>query len=231
MTTIVCPGFHRQPNDDANPPYCGRPHCDSHNTWPINGDPVWCSHHVIDLRNQLGDLVDLYAALHVEATEGTAKPLSGRVSGSKAEPSPAPRIDDADELVRWLCDWEDTIRQALGHPAARHETTGRQPALTEATRYLTRHLTAALALTGTPPDDEHLGQLLGEELITEHRKLLKKTRRDDLIHHLKAPCPNCDMRSLRRRDGEDHIRCTHCQTLWTETEYQRLVLVLTSGIA
>lgn len=228
MTTITCPGFHRHPPEDAPPPFCGRPYCTVHDSWPIAGDPIWCTHHVIDLRNQLGELPELYAALHTEATEGTAKPLSGRVSGSKAEPSPAPRIDDADELVRWLCDWEDTIRQALGDPAAAHVSTARQPALTEATRYLHTHLTRALALTGT---DEHLGQLLGEELTTEHRKLLRKTNRDTLIHHLKPPCPNCDMRTLRRRDGEDHIRCTHCQTLWTETEYQRLVLILTSDTA
>lgn len=219
--TRECAGTHPDrdrpnPNTQDNPP-----------THP--GEPVWCEQHRWQIRDNLNDIVELYAALHLESTHGTPKPAPDKVTGTRTEASPSPRIDDADELARWACDWEDTIRHQLHHPAAPHTTTAKPKALTEATHYLTTHLTAILRLDdGT---DEPTALMFGQDVNTTHRTLLRKTSRDTLIHRLKAPCPNCDMRTLRRRDGEDHIRCTHCHTLWTEIEYQRLVLVLTSSTA
>lgn len=216
--TRECAGAHPDRDHQAE---------DTPNQVTHPGDPVWCEEHRWQIRDHLTELPELYAAMHLEATHGTAKPSADKVSGTRTHPSPSPRIDDADQLARWACDWEDTIRHELGHPAAPHTATGRPRALTEATRYLLVHLTKALEL-----DDggsEPVALIFGTEVNRTHRTLLRKTSRDTLIHRLKAPCPACDIRALQRRDGEDHIRCTHCHTLWTEVEYQRLVLILTSS--
>lgn len=210
-----CPGFHRERTEGPEA--------------VIPGEPIWCERHQWDIRNNLLALPELYAQLHVEAVHATPKPTGGRVSGSKHEPSPAPRIDDADELARWACDWEDTIRHDLRDTAAPTVASGRPRALTEATRYLHVHLTRALALDDET--DEPTGLMFGRDINNTHRQLLKRVRADRLVHELDPPCPGCDLRTLRRDDGDDHIHCTNCREVWTEVEYQRLVLILASDIA
>lgn len=215
-----CPGYHRE----RDQPLDGEP-------VEVHGDPIWCEDHRISIRNDLSDMPDLYVGLHIEAVHGTPKPAAGRVSGSKHEPSPSPRLDDADEIVRWACDWEDIFRRELGEPAARAPVSARPRALLEAIHFLTTRLRKALAVIGDP--DEPLGLQFGREVHARHRELLRITRRDRLVHSLDPPCPACDMRSLRRHDGDDVIRCTNpeCREVWSEVEYQRLVLVLASDIA
>lgn len=57
-----------------------------------------------------------------------------------------------------------------------------------------------------------------------------------LVHHLPAPCPNldCGLLTLRRDDGASHVYCSRrdggCGWRWTEDDYRRLVLVLTSEV-
>lgn len=46
------------------------------------------------------------------------------------------------------------------------------------------------------------------------------------VDRLPAPCPDCDLLSLIRQDGADHVECTECRRLWTEDEYRRLAVVL-----
>lgn len=221
-----CRGWHRPiPVDDLT-----TEQVDAGVVHGVKGKPIWCDRHTWDIRDNLLAVPELYVQLHVEARHATPKPAGGKVSGSRHEPSPSPRIDDADELARWACDWEDTIRHHLAHPAAPVAASGRPRALTEATGYLTRHLAQALALDDDT--DEPTGYMLGVDINTTHRRLLRRCRADRLVHDLDPPCPACDHRTLRRDDGDDHVRCSNrdCQETWTEVEYQRLVLILASDV-
>lgn len=53
-------------------------------------------------------------------------------------------------------------------------------------------------------------------------------------HLLPAPCPSegCEMLSLVRHDGDDHVTCDRrlggCGRVWSEDDYKRLTLVLAS---
>jgi Zn ribbon nucleic-acid-binding protein len=219
-----CVGYH--PDRDRNargntgprkrPSYAGRP-------W-------WCEYHQRQLRDIIGDLENLWQQLHLEARYGTPKTTAARTTRALS-PSPAPAIDDADQLVRWLNDWDDHWRTRLNHPAAQ-PPPGSWASLKASSSYLHAHLGLILRhdipqlgdnlLELTTP----LPVLFGEELLATHLQLLKRTSRDRLIHRLNAPCPSCDMRALYREDGADGVDCGACERHWTEVEYQRLVYVL-----
>mgnify|MGYP003576021883 CR=1 FL=1 len=72
-----------------------------------------------------------------------------------------------------------------------------------------------------PAIDEFAADLV--ELVGKVRRATGDTR---LVHKLPAPCPDCDLLSLIRLDGADHVECENCHRLWTEGDYQRLCVVL-----
>jgi hypothetical protein len=43
---------------------------------------------------------------------------------------------------------------------------------------------------------------------------------------LPAPCPTCELMTLQRHYGKDHVECSNCGRLWREDEYRRLCLLL-----
>jgi len=66
------------------------------------------------------------------------------------------------------------------------------------------------------------------EMLALERRSLVALRAEALVHHLPAPCPNCDTLGLIRHDGQDQVRCSFCGVSWQANEYDRLVLVLVS---
>ena len=69
---------------------------------------------------------------------------------------------------------------------------------------------------------------LADELRDLNRHTNTLTRSQPRQHRLPAPCPTCNEQQLTRWDGADHITCDSCGRVWTEADYTRLVLVLTS---
>jgi hypothetical protein len=72
-----------------------------------------------------------------------------------------------------------------------------------------------------PAVDEYADELRG---LVRTLRIITGTAR--LVVRLPTPCPDCDLLSLIRQDGADHVECTQCRRLWTEDEYRRLAVVL-----
>jgi hypothetical protein len=69
-------------------------------------------------------------------------------------------------------------------------------------------------------------EVYGREMLALERRSLVALRAEALVHHLPAPCPNCDTLGLIRHDGQDQVRCSFCGVSWQANEYDRLVHVL-----
>lgn len=170
---------------------------------------------------------------------GSAKALSHA-------PSPSPGWDTADELIRWLVDLEDWLRGLVGDnleparvPAVlRVRTHHREPGtvgptgpaigyrgtvpdpksthrtLSAAIAYLAGHETALLA----SPDAERIGH----DVLTQHRRLQHMAGQDRLVHRIQEPCPLCNRKGMRRRDGEELVKCRSCRATWDWDHFQML---------
>ena len=64
------------------------------------------------------------------------------------------------------------------------------------------------------------------ELLHLHDLTRIAAGRNQLIHPLPAPCPNCGQLTLTRDNGVDHVECAYCHKRWTEDEYRLHTLVL-----
>ncbi len=200
-------------------PYARAQVCDGCRTW---------------LAGQPGLIAELHAGLDdalVPATSG-----GQRVSGSREAPLPlavdaldlglparAGTITDpyddqvghvsvATVLDTWVRDWAGQRREGL--PAADVATLARW--LADRTDWACDTHTAV---------DEYAAEL---RQLTRTLRVVTGTAQ--LVVRLPAPCPDCDLLSLIRADGEDHVRCTECGRLWTEDEYQRLAIVVAAGL-
>lgn len=194
----------------------------------VPGRPVFCNDHRNKIRDALNGFESLFEQLYLEASHGTPKPTAtGKVSGSHGAPSPAPRVDDADELARWCCELEDSARRRLHAPRmVRIDFSARQRTLIAATQYLSRHLGRILTET-----EGGYAAAFGQQVIGVDRKLRKKIGWDRFVRRLDVPCPACDMLTLGIADGTDVVRCSSCKNTWPELEYERLALVLASELA
>lgn len=139
--------------------------------------------------------------------------------------SPAPAIDEADEVASWAYAWALTLADHLHH---------RGPFIYERSgiprrQNTHRHITYLLNNIDTV-----LCAYWSADIYTEatnlERQLRRTTGQDRLVHRIKAPCPSCDQRTLTREDGAEKVTCANrdCNRVWTEDEYARLALVAAS---
>ncbi len=187
------------------------------------------------------DYVDLtYALQHgtvglgdlVRATKDLPAPLRVSVAALRAE------------LVRVTTTWVEPVADRLNvdwdsNQMDRHARPGY--VLQRAARLLAANMSVLLALRDVEvrvwadnghyshhePSDGITGALELLELHHVTRAVLGQTK---LVHHLPAPCPNCDRMALCRDDGDDFVHCRHCRLQWSETDYRRLTLVLAADI-
>ncbi|KNX38087.1 hypothetical protein [Luteipulveratus halotolerans] len=140
--------------------------------------------------------------------------------------SPAPAIDEVDDVCDWAYDIALAIADHLGHKHGpfRYRVDGVPVkwALTQHITYLTNHVDTVLGVDWheTTYDDAH----------RYARRLQRRTGTDDLIHRIRERCPSCDQRTLTREDGAGKVLCNNrdCQRIWTEDEYARLAVVVAS---
>lgn len=191
--------------------------------WP--GEPAWCSACSATLRACLADLDELLALrlIMADGFQTAGEQLVGRVHGTKQNPaSLSPGQDDLDEIVRWLRDWEDAVRDSQGWMTAPYRGTN-APALTGVVSWLLTHLDLIL-------NHRDMAEPFGLELLRNHSRLQALTSTKPPLTHKPLPCPGreaggqpCRRRSLfLHEDGM--IRCSNhnCRRVLTEEEYAGL---------
>jgi hypothetical protein len=178
--------------------------------YPVYGDP-WCPRCKSQLHEQLAQIDDAAAILAAlpPSPNDRSDDKAGKVSGSKAEPSPSSRMDDLEELGDWLRHWESAFRG--GDPPAHRGWLATE--VTTITAWLVFHFDKNI----THPD---LGLEFGREVRRWHRELTEKARAGQVDKHVKRPCPRCRLYTLWARDGEDYVRCINeeCNRRMTREE-------------
>lgn len=205
---------------------------------PKPAEPVWCRECAGRIRIATTELVQLWADVEPRddgqlAAGGHTERLGTRV----APPSPSPAWDYWQDVATWAITWAEAVSDWLanrdrayliefGEPEDGHlgwkvyldgptaTPASVPPALTSAVGYLTGHMSAVLS---APFAREY-----GDEVTGLVRRCRLAFGIDELVHHLPLPCLQCDKKLLRRKDGQDRIRCIGCGASWTQESYERL---------
>ncbi len=184
---------------------------DAPDVYPFYGDP-WCPRCKSQIHEQLAQLDDLAALIAglPPSPNSRSDDKAGKVSGSKATPSPSSRMDDLEELGDWLRHWESAFR---GEEDAKPHRGWLASEVTTITAWLVFHFDKNI----THPD---LGLDYGREVRRWHREMQEKARAGQVDKHVKKPCPRCRLYTLWARDGEDYVRCINedCHRLMTREE-------------
>ncbi len=182
--------------------------------YPVYGDP-WCPRCKSQIHEQLSQLDDLAALLAALPPSPNARSddKAGKVSGTRAAPSPSSRMDDLTELGEWLRSWESAFRGEDPKPHRGYLASE----ITTITAWLSSHFEKCI----THPD---MGADFGTEIRRWHREMMEKARAGQVDKHVKRPCPRCRLYTLWARDGEDHVRCINddCRRLMTREELAAL---------
>jgi phage FluMu protein Com len=187
--------------------------------YPVYGDP-WCPRCKNQIHEQLAQIDDAAAILAAlpPSPNDRGDDKAGKVSGSKAQPSPSSRMDDLEELGEWLRSWESSFRPVVLAVGGLHEDPKPHRGwlateITTITAWLVFHFDKCI----THPD---FGQDFGREVRRWHREMQEKARAGQVDKHVKKPCPRCRLYTLWARDGEDYVRCINedCNRRMTREE-------------
>lgn len=188
---------------------------------PRLGVPVWCRQCQVKILDALGRLPEVVAVLasmpggRLAATGRTDVPVR---STAIVSPSGSPAWDAADEVISWAWATSVALLQRLGlevPPEWWTRSAAPVVSLTTSVGVLTQHAEAWLS----GPDAEQDGATC----LRLERSGQRITGRDELVHRLPVPCPECDTLTLCREDGDDHAWCYRCQRVWTDEDYRALV--------
>jgi hypothetical protein len=231
MTCPLCGAVHPSEPVDPCPGDCNRawiaaektawleaknrrpdPRFINHGTPMVAAAPVWCR----ECQGQIVDAINGFPSQCKDLTPGFLNigkdAATGPHSTAVIPPSPSPAWDQADEIIRWAVNTEDTLRAHIGD-------MGRGPrswrTLGSAVSYLTLHSTALLC----SPD----AVSIGFDALRMSRRLEQVTGTDRVIHRLPGACMVCNRRSLQRKDGDDLVKCKACGATWYWDYFQFLV--------
>lgn len=226
MSEVVCDGpcnsryrkaraEHEKALAEYDPLDSGQSRPSPPEVYPFYGDP-WCPRCKSQIHEQLAQIDDLAAMLSAfpPSPNSRSDDKAGKVSGSKAQPSPSSRMDDLEELGDWLRHWESAFR---GTEEARPHRGYLASEITTVTAWLVFHFDKNI----THPD---LGLDFGREVRRWYREMQEKARAGTIDKHVKKPCPRCRLYTLWARDGEDYVRCVNedCNRLMTREELAAL---------
>lgn len=193
----------------------GQPEEPTIRPWP--GDPIWCAKCTASIRRALTDLDELMSLrlLHTDGYQVPGDPLGEKVRKSSSEaPSLSPGQDELDELVDWLNEWEQALRDTQNWGTIPYRGVA-APALTSAVGWLLPRLDVMLA----HPD---LAEGFGKGVFMQHARLQSTTRTRAPMRHKPLPCPRCRRRSLFLHDDET-VRCNgrdpDCGKIMSKKEY------------
>jgi len=177
------------------------------------GSPWFCPRCQAQIRREMAELDDVasivtaFADGHRVSTEA-----AGKVSGSKATPSPSPALDAIDELASVLRGWESALRGT--EPAARRGLLAQE--ITTTVAWLTSHFDAMI----THPD---FGGDFGAEISQWYRSLCQRSKAGTGRSRKPMPCSRCHHLSLYQEDGAKYVECSRkaeCGRLMTISEYE-----------
>lgn len=200
-----------------------------HTLRPVPGQPVWCTHCADLIRARLVDLDDLVALLQAEATAQRAPAGDDPVSGTPSRPSPAPIVDDIDEITRALEQIEAAYRTWRRWPAAPPRAA--ELRVMTCTAWLDQHLDGVLAVTAAVRCGRPLSAAAGAAVLRLHRLARARTATDPAKRRMPVPCSRCDMRALTHHSGDTYVACEACGRLMLLQEYDAYVLELARSTA
>jgi hypothetical protein len=204
-----------------------------HHITPAWGQPVQCYGCVDRGREQLADLPELLAAVHLEALYGTPAKLAGTIGrvGAPIWPGQASRI----LIDRILGEMEELAgdiltQRGLGQPT-RPGSEGR--AITRTVTTLLAHWEWAMQHhpAATEPHARDNANP-GGQVANWHRSAQAFTARNNPRVQMAAPCPRCQLKTLAHSNGESFISCRNpeCELLLSREEYDRRVKEMADAI-
>lgn len=216
-----CPHTNECPTDCPN-------HCNGCAPKPAEtGNYCWrCTNKFRDALNALPELAvtahNMPGARLITKSHGNSDRRATKVD----QMSPAPAVDEVDEVCDWAytvaTDIADHLHHKTGPFTYRQDGVPNKWALTQHVTYLINHIDVVLSL-------EHSDDIW-ENARGYARRLQLRTGTDRLVHRIKDRCPSCNQRTLTREDGADKVTCRNieCNRVWTEAEYARLAIVAAS---
>lgn len=181
---------------------------ETHELHPTYGQPIWCPECRDTIESRLRELPRLARTLAtIHGKLPTLQAETGTQTPTDIHASPSPAYDLHDEFWSWVeRNTQDTATRLNHTPKP---TIG----------YLAGHLTHILTID---PD----GIDFGHATLNWHRRLTTATgdQDRDLIHRIPGQCPHCNHRgTMRRKNGEDLVKCRHCAACWDYDHWQLLV--------
>ncbi|MCW2904035.1 MAG: hypothetical protein JWO67_6300 [Streptosporangiaceae bacterium] len=193
---------------------------------PVEGEPVYCWRCTATIKRELAELEDLSALVRMDADGHRTGPDAERVSGTPAERSLSPSIENLDEMVSVLRFWEDIAVQGARRP--------RRGFLASETRTVIAQLldggnfTRLMSFPRQRPDSPGQTEEFAFDVRQWHRILTGNSKAGTGRHQKNAiPCPRCGRYSLVWIEGEDFVRCSRgeCNRPLLLAEYERMVEV------
>jgi hypothetical protein len=170
------------------------------------GDNILCTRHHTNLASALdGGLARLYVELNLALRPGQGGSDDPIVTTSKVRrlPISVDARSAQQDLLAIVTTAEAALRHANGWlPAPRRGREG--PTLVGCCTVLHDHLDDLLRLPGGFAFARDLLAIIGRARFAAGNAGGRRPNRIDL------PCPECDMRSLRRDNGTDIIACAYC---------------------
>jgi hypothetical protein len=204
-----------------------------HHISPAWGQPIQCYGCVDRGRDQLAELPELLAAVHLEAIYGTPAKLTGTIGrvGAPTWPGQASRL----LIDRILGEMEELasdilMQRGLGQPT-RSGSEGR--VITRTVTLLLAHWEWAMQNhpAATEPHDRDNANPAGQ-VASWHRSAQFFTARNNPRVQMAAPCPRCHLKTLAHSNGESYISCRNpeCEVLLSREEYDERTKQIANAI-
>jgi ribosomal protein L37AE/L43A len=160
----------------------------------------------------------LYVQMSLGLPHGGTADINDPVSGTPTPPAPLriALLDAMSQLARAVTTWHTVVADAANLAPLAAGPVREGWAIDRAARILAARVELACA---TAPD---LAAQLARD-VNYGRRLIGTT---PLVHRLAAPCPECGLRALVRRDGAQVVYCRGCHATWDEALYHHLTRVL-----
>lgn len=197
LDTDTCNGCAPRPADIGG--YCQKHHDQLAGT--INGLP----HLIADLLKLAGDTGRLAPP---DAVAGDTWRRATKVD----QISPSPALEAADEAMWWIYNWALVVAKSRGErgPFAYRTDGVPEPHPGRETRYLTSRLDWV--------SREPYANDIFDEALQLKATLTRAASADEANQRISTVCPRCDMRTLTRLNGEDHVFCRNkaCAAVWDD---------------
>lgn len=198
-----------------------------HHLSPNWGQPTQCQSCVDRTRQNLTELPELLAAIHLEALHGTPAKLTGTIGRitTATWPGQAARLL-IDRILGEMTELQADILVLRGiwPDGTRPDASSEGRLIGSTSRALLAHWDWAMQCHPAATEPHTAGNANpGGQVATWHRSAQFFTRRDNPRVQMSAPCPRCHLKSLSHSNGESYISCRNpeCELLLSREEYDQ----------